>query len=133
MKSFIILLTMGLSSISFANEDALYFGPIQTCTLTSDTNFVLSSIELSVYTAGLFGPSETVQVVYKYPVLEEEGAPSLSFISLLSTDDVNLGTYKGKFTNVNYLVDVVYDLNKQTLTMFDNETYTYAGTCVDLN
>lgn len=129
MRTIVILLTIIFSSVSFAGEDSVYIGPVQTCTLTSDTNLLLPSIEISFYTTELFGPSETFQVVYKYPALGEAGAPGLAFISLLSTDDVESGVYFGKITNVSYLVDVTYDLTSQTLTMIDDETFVYTGAC----
>ena len=130
MKKLIILLTMSLSSVSFAAQVAdLYFGPVQTCTLSNSEN-LLETIEISVYTAGIFGPSETVQMVYNFPVLAQEGEPKLSFISLLSTEDVDSGVYTGQFTNVSYLVDVTFDSNAGTLVMVDRETeYEFTGSC----
>jgi hypothetical protein len=131
MKSiFFTLLTLFVSS-SFANDE-IYFGPIQNCTLNNETN-ILETIEMAVYTAGIFGPSETIQVVYGYPVLDETGETALTFISQLSTDDVDSGVYKGKFTNVSYLVDVTFDMNSGTLTMLDRDTvFEFTGSCTVL-
>lgn len=133
MKKIILLLSLGFTSVSLAATPAdIYFGPVQSCTLNNSTN-LLETIEVSVYTAGLFGPSETIQMVYKYPVLEQAGEPTLSFISLLSTEDVDSGVYTGQFTNVSYLVDVTFDMNTGTLLMVDRETeYEFTGSCTTL-
>jgi len=131
MKKLIISLALLVSSVAVSAEtkDALYFGPVSNCVLSSAES-TLGPIKVSLYTAGLFGPSETMQLLYSFPDFGSE----MSFISLISTDDVDSGIYVGKMTNIGYLVDVVVDLNNGSLEMTDSttgEVLLFEGTCTE--